>query len=119
MAYFFKERMAAEGLIDGGVGSQNGQTAKSVFSGGGLRYRIPGPRALELWIHADAGVAHFSPTTTFGGDAAFGYELGGGVDFNAHHQKLAYRFGADLLGSTFYGTYQISPKLSAGIVYKF
>jgi hypothetical protein len=116
MAYFFKERIGAEGELEGGVGAAS---AKMVFSGGGLRYRIAGPRALQLWIHAVAGEAHYLPKTTYGSDSTFGYEAGGGVDFTAHHQKLAYRLGADLLGTTFFGTYQISPKISAGIVYKF
>jgi hypothetical protein len=119
MAYFFKDWLGAEGVLDGGFGTQNGQSTKSVFSGGGVRARLAGPRAVELWIHAVGGGAHFSPRTNFGGEGAFGYEAGGGVDFNAHHQKLAYRFGADLLGTSFFGTYQFSPKLSAGIVYKF
>jgi len=119
MAYFFKPWMAAEGLLEGGVGSQNGQTAKSVFSGGGLRMRMAGPAATELWVHGVIGAAHFSPKTTYGGTAAFGYEAGGGIDLHPRSQRLAYRFAADLVGTTFFGTYQISPKISAGVVYKF
>jgi hypothetical protein len=119
MAYFFKEQLAAEGEVDGGFGSTNGAATRSAFAGGGLRARVAGPRALELWIHALAGGAHFGPKTSFGGTGAFGYELGGGVDLKAHHEKLAYRVEGDLLGTSFFGTYQISPKLAVGVVYKF
>ncbi len=119
MAYFFKPWMAAEGELDGGVGSQNGQTAKSVFSGGGLRMRMAGPGGTEFWIHGVVGGAHFSPETTYGGTGAFGYEAGGGVDLRPRSERFSYRIAADLVGTSFFGTYQISPKLSAGVVYKF
>jgi len=119
MAYFFKPWMAAEGDLDGGVGSQNGQTAKSVFSGGGLRMRMAGPGGTEFWIHGVVGGAHFSPKTTYGGTGAFGYEAGGGVDLRPRSERFSYRIAADLVGTSFFGTYQVSPKVSAGIVYKF
>ncbi|HKQ87310.1 MAG TPA: hypothetical protein VJS43_11155 [Candidatus Acidoferrales bacterium] len=119
MAYFFKPWMAAEGVIDAGVGKQLGQSVQSVFTGGGLRLSASQNDALNLWIHADAGEAHFSPKTSFGGENALGYEAGGGVDISPRHHKLAYRLGVDMLGTSFFGTYQISPKISAGIVYKF
>jgi hypothetical protein len=119
MAYFFKEQMAAEGEIDGGFGTMNGTATRSAFAGGGLRVRVAAPRAIELWAHGLAGGAHFGPKTNFGGTGSFGYELGGGADLKAHHEKLAYRVEADVLGTSFFGTYQISPKLAVGIVYKF
>jgi hypothetical protein len=119
MAYFFKEQLAAEGEVDGGFGSTNGTATRSAFAGGGVRARIAGPRAMELWVHGLAGGAHFGPKTSFGGTGAFGYELGGGVDLKAHHEKMAYRVEGDLIGTSFFGTYQLSPKVALGIVYKF
>ena len=53
------------------------------------------------------------------GQAAFAYEAGGGIDINAHHQKWAYRFAGDMVGTRFFSTNRFSPKISAGIVYKF
>jgi hypothetical protein len=47
------------------------------------------------------------------------YELGGGVDINSRNSRWAYRIGADAVGSRYFNTYQFSPKVSAGIVYKF
>lgn len=119
MAYFFKPWLAGEGEISGGLGSQIGERAKSVFSGAGLRARRAGPRATELWIHGVAGVAHFEPKTTFGGENALGFELGGGIDLNTRRERMAYRLEADFIETSFFGTYQVSPKLAAGVVYKF
>jgi hypothetical protein len=119
IAHFFKDWIAAEGELDGGVGSQTGTTAKSLFAGAGLRLRRSAPRGLEVWVHGLAGGAHYLPRTTFGSPAAFGYEGGGGVDLNAHHERFAYRVEIDLVGTAFFSTYQVSPKISTGIVYKF
>ncbi|MGH9572027.1 MAG: hypothetical protein ACRD40_00640 [Candidatus Acidiferrales bacterium] len=119
MAYYVKPRVAAEGVIDAGVGKQVGQSAQSVFTGGGLRVSASQSDTLTFWIHGDAGEAHFSPKTSFGGENAFGYQAGAGVDVSPRHHKLAYRLGVDIMGTSFFGTYQFSPKVSAGIVYKF
>lgn len=117
--YFFKPWMAAEGEVDAGMGSQLGQSSQTVFTGGGLRLRTVAPRPLSLWIHALAGEMRFSPKTSFGGQNALAYEGGVGVDIRTHHNRLSYRVGVDMLGSSFFGTYQVSPKVSAGIVCKF
>jgi hypothetical protein len=119
MAYYFKDWLAAEGELDGGIGSVTNQTGKFVFAGPGLRARWSGPRAVELWIHGVAGGAHFVPRTNFGSEGAFGYEIGAGADLASNHKRFAYRVEADIVGTTFFGTYQINPKASAGLVYKF
>lgn len=119
MSYFLKPWAAAEGEIDAGVGSQLGKSTQTVFTGGGLRLQMPFSPTLNLWIHGLAGEAHFSPKTTFGGTGAFGYELGGGFDLMPERHKLGYRVGVDLLGTSFFSTYQMSPKVTVGIVYKF
>lgn len=119
MAYALKPWVAAEGVVDAGVGTQAGQSAQSLFTGGGLRLMASQNDSLNLWIHGDAGEAHFAPKTSYGGENAFGYQAGAGVDISPRHHKLAYRLGIDMLGTSFYGTYQVSPKISAGIVYKF
>jgi hypothetical protein len=119
MAYFFKPWIAGEGVVDGGFGSQGGVRAGTAFGGGGVRVRMAGARATELWLHADGGVAHFSPKTNFGSDKAIAGQVGGGVDFKAHNEKMAYRVEADLVGTEFYGTYQVSPKVGFGVVFQF
>jgi hypothetical protein len=50
---------------------------------------------------------------------AFSLELGGGVDLMPRHRRLGYRLQADMVATRFFGTYQYSPKISAGIVFKF
>ncbi len=119
MAYSLKPWAAVEGVFDAGVGTQPGQTVQTVFTGGGLRLSAAQSDALTLWIHGDAGEAHFSPKTSFGGENAFGYEAGAGVDVSPRHHRIGYRLGVDMVGTSFFGTYQISPKISAGIVFKF
>ncbi len=107
------EMVAAEG------GPQFGTTSKFAAGMGGMRYRFGLTRKVEWWAHGMAGVSHFLPQTVWGGQWAFAYEVGGGVDFNVHRHRIAYRISGDMIGTRFFGTYQYSPKVSAGIVFKF
>jgi hypothetical protein len=99
--------------------SQSGTTSKFASAMGGLRLRHAGPRGTEVWVHGLAGGAHFLPQTAYGSTNALSYELGGGIDVMPRHRRLGVRVEADVLGTNFFGTYQYSPKISAGIVYKF
>jgi hypothetical protein len=65
------------------------------------------------------GYAHETPQTIFGSTSALAYTLGGGIDIGARNRRFAYRISADMVGSRFFSTYQYSPKISVGIVYKF
>jgi len=118
LAYYLKDWMAAEGEFDGGFGSQLGETAKFVFAGGGLRARWQKRKPIELWAHALAGVTHFLPRVSYGGPSAFGYEIGAGADFDMR-RKFNLRLELDGVGTAFFSTYQLSPKISMGIVYNF
>jgi hypothetical protein len=86
---------------------------------GGARYRLEGPRGLEIWVHGMVGAAHFIPLTPFGGTNAFAFEAGGGVDYTPRRRRVGLRLQADTVGTRFFGTHQYNPKLSAGIVVKF
>jgi len=119
MAYFFKDWFAADGEFAATHGNLSNVSSWFLFGGGGPRFRWSAPRNLEIWGHVLVGYSHFTPQTPFGRQEAFAYEAGGGVDINAHHHKIAYRVGADMVGSRFFGTYQYSPKAFVGIVYKF
>jgi hypothetical protein len=120
MAYYFKDWLAAEGEVDAGVGKQGNETASFVFGGPGIRARYLNPHSsMELWLHGVVGGAHWSPRTSYGNEGAFGYEIGGGVDLKSRHKRLAYRVEADILSTTFFGTYQVNPKVSAGVVVNF
>jgi hypothetical protein len=101
------------------VGTFASQSTRFALYMGGIRLRWSKPRALEVWAHGLAGGAHESPQTPYGSQSAFGFEGGGGIDINAHHRRMAYRIEGDVLGTRFFGTYQYSPKISVGIVYKF
>lgn len=119
LVYYFKDWIGADGEFVAAFGSQSGFAAHYLFGGGGPRFRWSAPRGLEVWGHGLLGHTHFTPQTADGPQGAFAYELGGGIDINAHHHRWAYRFEGDVIGSHYFGTYQFSPKVSAGIVYKF
>jgi hypothetical protein len=119
VVYYVKEWLGAEGEFTGAFGSQLGCNARFLMGLGGVRVRHAMSRGIEVWAHALAGGAHYSPQTAYGKEGAFGYEVGSGVDINARRKRLAYRFAVDAAGTNFFGTYQVSPKVSAGIVYKF
>lgn len=111
--------VGAEGEFTGEWGSLIGDTSKFVKGMGGARFRWSGPRGLEVWGHGLVGGANFLPQTAYGNQGAFAYEVGGGIDINVHQRKFAYRAGADMVGTRFFGTYQYSPQVSISFVYKF
>jgi hypothetical protein len=108
-----------DGELIAAFGSQSGVTSKFASGMGGVRLRHLAPRGLEVWAHGLVGGAHFLPQTAYGGLNAFSFEAGGGVDLMPHHRRLGYRLQADMVGTRFFGTYQYSPKISAGVVFKF
>jgi hypothetical protein len=119
VAYYFRDWIAADGELFAAFGSQGGTITSSVMAAGGPRLRWAARTGPELWVHVLIGGSHFTPQTVYGSENAFGFEMGGGVDINSHHRRLAYRLQADVVGTRFFSTYQYSPKISAGIVFKF
>ncbi len=119
VAFYPRQWIAADGEVMAAFGSQSGVNSRFAAGMGGVRFRLPTERELEFWVHGLAGGAHFLPQTIFGGENAFAYEAGGGVDLNPHHGRFTYRLEGDVVGTHFFGTYQASPKVSVGLVYKF
>jgi hypothetical protein len=119
IVYFWKDWLGFEGEMAATYGHQGRQDSWFLFGGGGPRFRWSGPRGIELWGHALVGGSHFTPQTSFGKQEAFAYEVGGGADFHSPWQRIGYRVGADMVGSHYFSTYQYSPKVFAGIVFKF
>lgn len=119
LAYYLRDWVAADGEFVATFGSQSGVSSKFVLGMGGVRFRWTGPRGLELWAHGLAGGSHLIPQTAYGSQDAFGFEAGGGVDLIPPHRRLGFRLQADMVGTRYFGTYQYSPKVSAGVVYKF
>jgi hypothetical protein len=119
MVYFIKDWFGLDGEFAATHTSINAFDGWFLFGGGGPRFRWSGPRGIELWGHVLFGHAHFTPQTSFGPQGAFAYTAGGGADLNILRSRWALRVGADMVGSHFFGTYQYSPKIFGGIVYKF
>jgi hypothetical protein len=119
MVYYLKNWVGLDGEFAATKTSQNAFNGWFLFGGGGPRFRWSGPRGLELWGHVLLGYSHFTPQTSFGKQTAFAYEAGGGVDVNVLRSRWALRIGADMVGSHYFNTNQYSPKVFAGVVYKF
>jgi hypothetical protein len=119
VVWFYRDWIGFDGELLGTYGTLSGDNSWTFFGGAGPRLRYIGPRNLQVFAHGLVGFAHLTPQTPFGGESAFAYELGGGVDFIPPHHRFGYRLEADLLGTRYFGVYQYSPKISAGIVFKF
>jgi hypothetical protein len=120
LVYYPKGKwIGADGEFISGWGSAFGQQEHYVQAMGGPRFRWSAPRGLEIWGHGLIGGAHALPQTDFGGQGAFAYEVGGGIDLNIHQKRWAYRASANVVGTRFFSTYQYSPNVSIGIVFKF
>ena len=119
IVYYWKDWLGIDGEMSATHGTQGGQDSWFLFGGGGPRFRWSGPRGLELWGHALVGGSHFTPQTAFGPQAALAYEVGGGVDIGGHYRRWAIRVSGDMIGSHYFSTYQFSPKISTGFVFKF
>lgn len=118
--YFIKNGpLALDGEFVATFGSEFKQTQKFAAGLGGARYRYQLPRGVQVWGHGLIGGGVALPQTAFGGQDALTYEVGGGADFGSESRRWALRVSADMLGTRFYGVNQYSPKLAAGIVYKF
>ncbi|HKS67996.1 MAG TPA: hypothetical protein VJR26_12220 [Candidatus Acidoferrales bacterium] len=120
IVYYPLDWIGADGEFVLTLGDQYPYQARFLLGMGGARVRArPFRRDIEVWAHALAGRSHFVPQTPFGGQGAFAYELGGGVDLNTLNGRYAIRAGADMVGTRYFGTEQFSPKISVGFVYKF
>ncbi|MGA8871720.1 MAG: hypothetical protein WA434_04500 [Candidatus Acidiferrales bacterium] len=117
IAYYFRDRVAVDGELAITGGTYTGQNSQFFIGMGGLRYRHPVGES-AAWIHGLAGEAHFSPQTAYGSENGFGYELGGGIDVSPRRLRVSLRLEADMVGTLLYGTYQYSPKISFGLVFK-
>jgi|HubBroStandDraft_6_1064221.scaffolds.fasta_scaffold00456_8 hypothetical protein len=119
VVYYFKDWLGADGEFVGTFAPAPGCLAKYLMGMGGIRVRHSMQHNIEVWAHGLIGAATFRPQTAYGNQTSYGYEVGGGVDLNTHHRRLAYRVSLDAAGTTYFNTYQVSPKVSAGVVFKF
>ncbi len=119
MVYYLKDWIGLDGELNATHLSQYNTGGWFLLGAGGPRFRWSAPRGLEVWGHVMGGYSHFKPETSFGADHAPAFEVGGGVDIAAHRGRLSYRVEADMVGTRYFSTYQYSPKVSAGVVFKF
>ena len=121
MAYFPRAgHLGLDGEFEVGFAPQNGVNTTLDAGMGGARFRVSNHHGDELWVHALVGLAHFVPLTPYGNDNALAIEAGGGLDVAPRRNgRLAYRVEGDVVGTYFFGTYQYSPKIAVGLVYKF
>jgi hypothetical protein len=117
--YWYRDWVGADGEVFAVYGSQPGQNSWLAFFGVGPRFRYVGPKGIDVWAHALIGGMFITPETPYGGQGAIAGVVGAGVDLNGHHRHMALRLAVDGVASHFFQTYQVSPKVSAGIVYKF
>ncbi|MGH9563425.1 MAG: hypothetical protein ACRD3S_18375, partial [Terracidiphilus sp.] len=111
--------IGVEGDLMGTLGSQAGYVSKFALVAGGVRLRWAGPRGTQFFVHGLGGRAHFVPQTAYGGQGGFGSSAGGGVDVLRHRGRIAYRGEVDAVGTKLFTSYQISPKISLGVVFNF
>jgi hypothetical protein len=119
ITWFYNDWLGVDVEALGVHGTLGGASSWTMFVGVGPRLRMWAGRNLEVFGHTLIGGAAFWPDTPYGSQGAFGYELGGGVDFRPHRSRFSLRLQGDLLGTRFFQTNQWSPKVSAGLVYKF
>jgi hypothetical protein len=118
--YYFKPWLAFDGEFVATFGSQLCCTSKFVMGMGGIRVRKQGPYGIEGWAHILGGGSHYVPQTAYGNSHGLAYELGGGVDVVLRNsRRMAYRLAVDAAGTNYFNTYQVSPKVSAGVLFKF
>lgn len=116
-AVYYHDWVGAEADITDVFGSTSGKNSQLLFAGGGIRLRWPTSWSLQPWVHGILGGSYLSPQPSFGSNSAFGYKAGGGVDYNPHHGRMAFRASVNLMGNHFFQTYQLSPEASVGIVF--
>ncbi len=119
IVYWYRDWLGADGEVFAVYGSQPGQNSWLVFFGGGPRLRYVGPKGMDFWAHALIGAIFITPQTPYGSQSAVAGVVGAGVDLNGHARHMALRFAVDAVASNYFGTYQVSPKASAGVVFKF
>jgi opacity protein-like surface antigen len=123
---YFNNWLGIEGAAEFGFGHSNTTPAvptrldaKSFFVGGGPHI-VVGNKRLEPWGHALLGWEHlrFTQTANLGNPSAFGFQLGGGVDYKLAG-RVNWRLQADYVGTRFSSTIQSNYSFGSGFVLNF
>lgn len=114
-AMYRYNRLGLEGDLTEAVSGQNTGTSQFVFAGAGVRYFLSDFGFLRPWTEGEVGVVHVSPNIQ-GSSSSRAYKIGGGFDFNPLRSRVQYRVSVDIIGSSFFNTYQVSPQVSIGFI---
>jgi hypothetical protein len=117
--YWYKDWFGPEAEFFATYSRQTNVNSWVAVGLGGVRVRKVMDRGLDVWAHGLIGGAYLAPHSPYGNEDAGAAVVGVGADLNAHHRHVAYRLAIDAVGTHFFGTYQLSPKVSVGIVFKF
>jgi hypothetical protein len=117
--YWYRDWWGPDGEFFATYSRQPGVNSWVAIGAGGVRVRKVLDRGLDVWAHGLIGGAYLAPKSPYGSEGAPTAILGVGADLNAHHRHVAYRIALDAVGTRFFATYQISPKVSLGVVFKF
>lgn len=118
VVYYAKDWIGAEAEIFVAFGTFSAVNSHLLMGAGGVRARHQLSRPVEVWAHALAGGSNLTPQTVYGSTHSFSFEAGAGVDIKGR-RRWSYRIEGDAVGTLYFNTYQISPKVAAGIVYNF
>ncbi|HYA96833.1 MAG TPA: hypothetical protein VEH49_01960 [Methylomirabilota bacterium] len=121
LGYMLDRRLGVEGMFTGGWGHDSAfanPTVKFLDYLIGLRYVcLPRPR-YEVWAHGLVGGAHVLPQTALGGQNAFAWTFGGGVDYRLV-AGLGLRVQGDYVGSRFFSETQSHFQFGTGLILRF
>jgi hypothetical protein len=109
--------------VEGGIVTCLGHTGPggcSIFFGGGPHIVWMNKTRYEPWMHVLPGIEHLRLTQTAnqGGNTAFAFTTGGGVDIK-FYGKLSWRVQGDYIGTHFQSTFQHNYSVGTGVVLNF
>ena len=115
--------VAAEGTATFGFGHLNTNpnlSAKSLFLGGGPHVSIQSNSFVEPWVHVLPGWEHFrfAQSDVLGGNSAFGFIGGGGLDFKVG-PRVHWRMQGDYIGTHFQSSLQSNYSVGTGLIIYF
>jgi hypothetical protein len=116
---YLRNWVAVEAQLSGGFGSLSGTASRILFGGAGARLRWSRFEKFDVWAHALGGISALSPQPPYGTGRSFGYEVGAGVGFMTHRQHWGCQVEGDAVGTFYFSTYQVSPKIAVSAVYHF
>jgi len=122
LSYYLNDWFAVEGSLVAAFGTEVfGDRSRYLLYTGGPRIAWrDSRRKYEPWMHFLVGGLHMNPqlAVTVGGQNAFAFQGGGGVDFR-HGPHVSFRAEGDYVRSQLYSQSQNNVQFGGGIVFHF